>query len=71
MSKKIAAVDKQAMDALYTEDFKRVASDVKDSNGAPEDPVAFSDHEEYLSVLESVLKEDKSNSFEPNDTTQD
>jgi hypothetical protein len=73
MSKKIAAVDKTAMDALYAEDFKRVAaaSDVKDQNGAPEDPQAFEDHEEYLATLENVLSEDKKNSFEPNDVNQD
>lgn len=73
MSKKIAAVDKQAMDALYTEDFKRVAAkvDVRDLNGAPEDEVAFSDHEEYLATLENVLAEDNKTSFEPNDEKQD
>lgn len=73
MSKKIAAVDKQAMDALYAEDFKRVAGkvDVRDLNGAPEDEVAFSDHEEYLSTLENVLSEDKREGFSPNDELQD
>jgi hypothetical protein len=71
MSKKIAAVDKTAMDELYVADFKRVAGEVRDSNGAPEDPVAFSDHEEYLTTLESVLKEDKRNDWEPNDVTLD
>lgn len=73
MSRKIAAVDKQAMDALYVEDFKRVAAaqDVRDQNGAPEDPVAFEDHEEYLATLENVLSEDKKNAFDPNDVKND
>jgi hypothetical protein len=71
MSKKIAAVDKTAMDELYVADFKRVAGQVRDSNGAPEDPVAFKDHEEYIATLEGVLSEDKKNSFEPNDVSQD
>jgi len=71
MSKKIAAVDTQAMNSLYAEDFKRVASEVSDQNGAPEDPQAFEDHESYLATLEAVLKEDKGNDFEPNDVAQD
>lgn len=71
MSKKIAAVDKTAMDSLYTEDFKRVAAGVKDSNGAPEDPQAFEDHEEYIATLEGVLSEDKRNDWEPNDAQLD
>ena len=71
MSKKIAAVDKTAMDELFKADFARVAADVKDQNGAPEDPQAFEDHEEYLATLEGVLKEDKRNDWEPNDVSQD
>jgi hypothetical protein len=73
MSKKIAAVDKQAMDTLYQEDFSRVAAaaGLKDLNGAPEDPQAFKDHEEYISTVENVLAEDKKDSFEPNDTVLD
>jgi len=71
MSKKIASVDKTAMDALYKADFARVAADVKDQNGAPEDPQAFEDHEEYLATLEGVLKEDKRNDWEPNDVQLD
>lgn len=73
MSKKIASIDKTAMDTLYAEDFKRVAaaSDVKDQNGAPEDPQAFEDHEEYLTTLQSVLSEDKRNDWEPNDVSLD
>lgn len=68
---KIAAVDKTAMDALYAEDFKKAAAGVKDLNGAPEDPVAFADHEEYIATLESVLSEDKRNDWEPNDAQLD
>jgi hypothetical protein len=73
MSKKIAAVDKQAMDALFAEDVKKIAATLKvdDLNGAPEDPQAFEDHEEYIATLENVLAEDKKNSFEPNDVIQD
>jgi len=73
MSKKIAAVDKTAMDALYKEDFPRVAAaaGLKDLNGAPEDPQAFEDHSEYIATIENVLAEDKKDAFSPNDTLLD
>ena len=72
MGKKIAAVDKTALDSLFAEEMKKsAASEVRDPNGAPVDEVAFADHEEYLATLEGVLAEDKKNSFEPNDVHQD
>jgi hypothetical protein len=73
MSKKIAAVDKTAMDSLYAEDFGRItaAAGVADQNGAPKSESAFEDHEEYIAVLENVLSDDKKNGFEPNDVHQD
>jgi hypothetical protein len=73
MSKKIAAVDNQAMNALYAAEMQKAAATVgiRDQNGAPKDEVAFADHEEYLATLENVMAEDKREGFSPNDTKQD
>ena len=73
MSKQIVAVDKTAMDTLYAEDIKRVTAraGIADQNGAPEDPQAFEDHSEYIATLESVMSEDKKDSFSPNDEKLD
>jgi hypothetical protein len=73
MSKKIAAVDNEAMNGLFAAEMQKAAATVgvRDQNGAPKDEVAFADHEEYLATLENVMADDKKNSFEPNDTVQD
>jgi hypothetical protein len=75
-SKKIAKIDADAMNSLYASELVRVGgikvADVKDQNGAPKDPQAFKDHEEYLATLESVLKEDAGvASADPNDVNLD
>lgn len=77
MSKKIAKIDNETMNSLYGTEFGRLAgrktaeADWKDDKGAPKDPQAFRDHEEYLSTLTSVLKEDGSQDHDPNDTKLD
>ena len=63
-NKKIAAADATAMNSLYRGELGRLGlkvaqKDAKDSAaGQSHDPQAFEDHASYLSVLESVLKED-------------
>ena len=74
MGKKIAAVDNQAMNELYSADVKRIIAskdDLKDLNGAPEDQQAFDDHEEMIETLANVLSDDKKSGFSPNDEHQD
>jgi hypothetical protein len=77
MAKKIAKIDADNMNSLYAGEFERIsgsklaAGDVKDRNGAPEAPQAFKDHDEYLATLQSVLKEDASQDFDPNDSKLD
>lgn len=62
--KKIAAADATAMNSLYKGELSRLGLKVaqKDAKenaaGLSHDPQAFADHSEYLSTLESVLKED-------------
>ena len=71
---KIATVDNEAMNSLFAGEYEKMAG-VKvaqgDDKGAPHDPQAFTDHEEYLSTVTSVLKEDAGQSFEPNDALKD
>jgi hypothetical protein len=75
MANKIAKVDADAMNSLYAAEVtgKTAAgnADVTDRNGAPEDPQAFQDHEEYIATLKSVMAEDTKTDFEPNDVTLD
>lgn len=74
MGKKIAEVDNKAMNALYASELAKAGAKIAatDDKGAPVDPVAFSDHEEYTKTLASVLKDDKSGGGgDPNDKIQD
>lgn len=71
------------MDSLYTGEFNRLAaargvskaaaskSDISDDNGKEQGPQAFKDHKEYVDVVTSVLNDDKSESFSPNDQVLD
>jgi hypothetical protein len=65
MSKKIAAQDATAMNSLYAGELGRLGlkvaqKDAKDSAaGQSHDPQAFADHQNYMDILESVLKEDE------------
>ncbi len=72
---KIAKVDAAAMDSLYSAEVSRMgvktAAGIGDQNGAPKDPQAFKDHEDYLATLEAVMKEDAKTDFQPNDVTLD
>ena len=78
MAKKIARIDADAMNGLFASEYERMsgtklaaAGDLKDRNGAPEAPQAFKDHEEYLSTIQAVLKEDGSQDHDPNQPTLD
>lgn len=78
MAKKIAAVDAAAMNSLFAGEVDKLsgtkaaaAGDVRDQNGAPEAPQAFKDHDEYLDLLQSALKSDAGQDFDPNDTKLD
>jgi hypothetical protein len=76
MAKKIAKIDADNMNSLYAGEYEKlagqkVAADVRDQNGAPEAPQAFKDHDEYLDLLQSALKEDAGQDFDPNDKVLD
>ena len=76
MAKKIAKIDADNMNSLYAGEYQKlagtkVAEDVRDQNGAPEAPQAFKDHDEYLDLLQSALKADASQDFDPNDKILD
>ena len=77
MSKKIAKIDRDAMNGLFASEYEKmsgtkVAQDsVHDQNGAPEAPQAIKDHDEYLELLQSALKGDASQDFDPNDKILD
>lgn len=76
MAKKIAKIDADNMNSLYASEYGKLsgdktAADVKDQNGAPEAPQAFADHKEYLEVLQSALKDDAGQDFDPNDKVLD
>jgi predicted transcriptional regulator len=67
MSRKIAAAENSAMNRLYTSEAIRTGTKV----AAGEEIQAFEDHKEYVETLESVLKEDGKESFNPNDEILD
>ncbi len=78
MAKKIAKVDADNMNVLYASEYEKLSGskvaadgDVRDQNGAPEAPQAFKDHDEYLDLLQSALKADASEDFDPNDKLKD
>ena len=82
MSKQIAKDDRQVMDSLFASEVGKLATkaglktsasskDIADDNGKEQGPQAFKDHEEYVEVVTNVLNDDKTDSFDPNDATQD
>ena len=71
MAKKIAQADAAVMNKLYASEVSKIAADQKVKFASPEDPQAFKDHDEYNATVESVLREDKSESFNPNDPIKD
>jgi hypothetical protein len=82
MGKQIASEDRQVMDSLFASENAKLAaaagikvgaskSDIADDNGKEQGPQAFKDHEEYVDVVSAVLADDKKESFDPNDITQD
>jgi hypothetical protein len=73
---KIANPDRTAMNRLYAKEMARggvkfAAVLTKGENGSVTPDGAFKDHEEYLSTLEQVMKEDKKVAFDPNDPIMD
>ena len=61
MATKIAKVDAEAMNSLYTTELSKVglktaAEGVGDNKGAPKGEQAFADHADYLKTLESAMK---------------
>ena len=68
MSTKIAELDNTALNELLRHDLTRMGSKT-----ASEDKTlqCVKDHEELISLLDSVLKEDKTESFDPNDEILD
>jgi hypothetical protein len=82
MSKQIAKDDRSAMDGLFASEVGKLATaaglksaasakDIADDNGKEQGPQAFKDHEEYVDVVTSVMNDDKSESFDPNDQKLD
>src|SRR5271154_4377578 len=78
MSKKIATADASAMNSLYKGELSRLGFKVAQKGGGKEevagishDAQAFADHSEYMSILESVMKEDEKTAGDPNDPVID
>ena len=78
MAKKIAKIDADNMNSLFSSEYEKLSGaksaangDVRDQNGAPEAPQAFKDHDEYLDTLQSALKADAGEDFDPNDKILD
>lgn len=65
---KIASADNAAMNTLYRGELVRVGAA---KTAATEDIQAFKDHADYQSTVEDVLKEDKTESWDPNDPLLD
>ncbi len=84
MGKPIKAEDRSAMNALFAAESTKMsvaagltpkaaasAKDISEDNGKEQGPQAFRDHEEYVDVVTSVLNDDKTDSFDPNDKDKD
>lgn len=65
---KLAKVDAAAMNHLFKHEASRLNVKIA---AAGEDPQAFEDHKEYLDTVDAVLKEDKGQSWNPNDPVLD
>lgn len=70
-TKKIAKADAAVMNKLYATEVAKIAADQKVKIASPEDPQAFKDHQEYNATIESVMRDDKGTSFDPNDPIKD
>ena len=69
----IAAADRTAMDSLFQGAVQAglKQAGVVDKELPMNTGQAFADHESYVKTLTSVLSDDKSQSFEPNDPILD
>jgi len=65
--KAIASADNTAMNNLFKSELTRAGAKI----AAGEPVQAFKDHEEYEKVVQSVLSEDKRESWPPNDMILD
>ena len=70
---KIATADSAAMDQLFTTALTAglKTAGIVDKDLPTNTEKAFDDHESYLETLTSVLKEDSSTAFPPNDPILD
>lgn len=71
MAKNIVAADAAVMNGLYAAEVAKLAADAKVKIATPEDPTAFKDHAEYNATVESVLRSDGSEEWQPNDPILD
>ena len=71
MAKTIVAADAAVMNSLYATEVAKIAADQKVKIATPEDPQAFKDHAEYNATVESVLRSDGSEEWNPNDPILD
>jgi hypothetical protein len=69
----IANPDRTAMNRLFAKELKRAGVHIAaaNDNGSVTPQRAFDDHETYLKTLESIMKEDKTSVFDPNDPLKD
>jgi hypothetical protein len=65
---KIAKADREAMNSLTAGEITRIS---KGKIAADANTDAFSDHKEYVAIVENVLSEDKKEAFSPNDELKD
>lgn len=63
---KLSPTSARAMNQLMASEMSRAGM-----KQASEEIQAFKDHQEYLDVLSSALKEDKTESWAPNEPTKD
>lgn len=70
---RIATTDRTAMDALYSKAVRAGAKSagIVDKDLPTNTETAFKDHKNYVDTVEAILKEDKAQSFDPNDPTLD
>lgn len=71
MKKLIASADRQAMTSLLQANLRQRTAGVVDKDSEFVTQQVIDDHAEYTSTLEGILKEDKSQSFDPNDPKLD
>lgn len=71
MAKKIATADAAVMNSLYAAEVAKIAADQKVKIATPEDPQAFKDHADYNATMDSVLRSDGSEEWNPNDPILD